>query len=198
MFNFSTFPLSDCTDHYKNKIGVIDFETLGENDGFGEHKVYAGGWAVKDKTNLFYLKNNQTSKELILEIIYSIFNDDIVMKGNIHSNKPQYIFYAHNLGRFDGLFLIDALVKDPNIKFNPTFKDNSLLSLDIIYKFETPISFIGYEGKKREIKSRMIRNLDSLQMIKGSLKVKRGNLSKWSLINLQSWIWFTLDYKVLF
>jgi len=101
-------------------------------------------------------------------MIYSILKDDIVMKGTNHSNKPQYTFYAHNLGRFDGLFLINALVKE--IDINPTFKDNSLLSLDIIYKPEKTVIVIGSDGKKREIKSRMIRILDSLQMIKGSLE----------------------------
>jgi len=55
-FKFSNFPLSEKSENKKDNIGTIDFETFGESEGFGQHSVYAGGWGVKDKTNLFYIK----------------------------------------------------------------------------------------------------------------------------------------------
>ena len=61
------------------------------------------------------------------------------MKGTNPSNKPQLIVYTHNLGRFYGLFLIDALLIDPSIKLIPTFKDNVLITLDIVFNLKKEI-----------------------------------------------------------
>lgn len=42
-----------------------------------------------------------------------------------------YTFYAHNLGRFDAIFIIKSLVTNKNIKLSPVWKDNSIVSLVI-------------------------------------------------------------------
>jgi hypothetical protein len=39
-----------------DKIGTLDFETYGSNLGFGLHRVYAAGFAVKAQTELFYIE----------------------------------------------------------------------------------------------------------------------------------------------
>ena len=62
-----------------------------------------------------------------------------------------YTFYAHNLGRFDAIFIIKSLILNKNIKFTPIWKDNAIISLIISFN---------------KIK---ITLLDSLQLISGSL-----------------------------
>src|SRR5258706_700911 len=62
-----------------------------------------------------------------------------------------YTFYAHNLGRFDSIFILKALITNKNILITPIWKDNSILSLSIKYN---------------NIK---ISILDSLQLIPESL-----------------------------
>lgn len=63
-----------------------------------------------------------------------------------------YTFYAHNLGRFDAIFIIKSLVTNKNIKLSPVWKDNSIVYLVI---------------NLNKIKFTL---LDSLQLISGSLE----------------------------
>lgn len=60
-FNYLPFPLNKKDTELDNKIGTIDLETFGSDSGTGYHQVYAGGWAVKGKTNLFYINPDETS-----------------------------------------------------------------------------------------------------------------------------------------
>lgn len=66
-------------------------------------------------------------------------------------NLKDYTIYVHNLGRFDSIFIIKSLIFNKEISIIPTWKDNSILSLEI-----------KYLGDK-------IILLDSLQLIPGSL-----------------------------
>lgn len=63
-----------------------------------------------------------------------------------------YTFYAHNLGRFDSIFIFKSLILNKNITLVPIWKDNAIISLKIKYN---KIS---------------ITLLDSLQLIPGSLE----------------------------
>lgn len=62
-----------------------------------------------------------------------------------------YTFYAHNLGRFDSVFILRSLILNKDMKLSPIWKDNGIISITIKYK---------------NVK---IKLLDSLQLIKGSL-----------------------------
>jgi hypothetical protein len=62
-----------------------------------------------------------------------------------------YTLYAHNLGRFDSVFIIKALMLNKDITLTPIWKDNSILSLTIKH-FNAKIVL-----------------LDSLQLIPGNL-----------------------------
>jgi len=64
-----------------------------------------------------------------------------------------YTFYAHNLGRFDAVFLIKASFLLDNIEIIPKWKDNKILS----------ISITNNENKCK------FKILDSIQMLNGSL-----------------------------
>ena len=143
LLNCNDFPLSSNDKTYDYKIGTIDFETFGENNfGLGHHQVYAGGWGVKDQTELFYIEENETSEQLVNRIFISILNN---------KNLDGYTFYAHNLGRFYSIFILKSLILNDQIKLTPIWKDNSILSITI---------------KLNGVK---IKLLDSVQLIKGSL-----------------------------
>jgi len=142
---FNSFPT--CLKKIKElsldlKIGTLDFETYGSDLGMGYQQVYAGGWAIKNKSNLFY----KNKKESDVEFINKVFLN-ILMNPKLNG----YTFYAHNLGRFDSIFIIKALIENKNIKLTPIWKDNSILSLKIKYN------------------NIEIVLLDSLQLISGSL-----------------------------
>lgn len=148
LFNVETsytcaqFPLLKKDVNLNNKIGTIDFETFGSNLGMAHHKVYAGGWAVVGNTKLFYKNKTETSEELVNRVFLNLFLDD-KLKG--------YTIYAHNLGRFDSIFILKSLILMENVEVIPLWKDNAIISLTITYQdFKIVL-------------------LDSLQMFKGSL-----------------------------
>jgi len=109
--------------------------------------VYAGGWAINDsnKTNKYYYINKDINS---LDLVKNIITD-------LSNNKDinGYTFYAHNLGRFDSVFLIKACMLLEDIEINPKWKDNKILSITIT-------------NKKTKCKFKL---LDSIQMINGSL-----------------------------
>ena len=142
IYNYSSFPLVKKVLHFDPKIGTIDFETYGSNLGLGYHKVYAGGWATKDQTQLFYKTSRESSDHLVNRIFKSIF---------MNPSLDGYTFYAHNLGRFDSIFILKSLMLENDIEITPTWKDNTVISLILEYG---------------EFK---IKLLDSLQLIPGSL-----------------------------
>jgi len=102
------FPVNDLEYNYNNKIGTLDFETYGEN-GIGNQEVYAGGFATKNKTHLFYINKDENNENVVKRIIDCIFE---------YEELNGYTFYAHNLGRFDSVFLIKStlLLNDINIE----------------------------------------------------------------------------------
>jgi hypothetical protein len=104
--------------------------------------VYAAGFALSGKTELFYIEQNESSEQLVNRFFNCILNNN---------KLNNYTIYAHNLGRFDSLFIIKSLILNKNIKITPVWKDNSILSLTINY-FDTKFTI-----------------LDSIQLIPGSL-----------------------------
>jgi len=145
-YNFLDYPVDKIQSEQDNKIGSIDFETFG-NEGIGVQNVYAGGWAINDsnKTNKFYyIEKDGNSLDVVKNIITDLAN-------NTEING--YTFYAHNLGRFDSVFLIKACILLEDIDIKPKWKDNKILSITIY-------------NKKNKCKFKV---LDSIQMINGSL-----------------------------
>lgn len=69
----------------------------------------------------------------------------------MENNLDGYTLYAHNLGKFDSIFIIKALSLNKDITLIPVWKDTSIISLTIKH-FKTKIIL-----------------LDSLQLIPGSL-----------------------------
>ena len=127
----NTFPhlrLSLPDQIYNSKIGVLDFETYSTNEnGIGKHSVYSGGWAINNgNKKTYYIDSNSkitNSNSLIQQMFIDIFSLD---KKVIHN----YTFYAHNLGRFDSIFLIKEL-SVLGYKISPIWKDTSIIKLTI-------------------------------------------------------------------
>ena len=116
------------TDRNAN-FGTFDLETFIDSDGVA--KVYALGFLtnIDKNSNLFYLTdyNNLDSNQLILKGI-----DAMLL--NKYNN---FIFYSHNLGHYDVVFLYNVLL-NANLKkgfdyynLKTTMKENIIIKLDI-------------------------------------------------------------------
>ena len=115
-------------DNYYN-INVDEF--IEEGDGI--LSVYAGGWKlnnvddkIKDSdTQMFIIddKNIHNSNDLIKVMFERLF------KNNVNG----YTLYVHNLGRFDGIFLIKELAK-LDYKISALWNDNAVLKIKVLDK----------------------------------------------------------------
>jgi hypothetical protein len=152
------------------KIGSLDLETF--RDTGSNSKVYAIGFSnlsmlkTEIKSNMYYLtRDGTTSKEIIIKCI----NEMLTPKHRDH------IYYVHNLGGFDIVFLLNAL-KETNkekgmeyYKIKTIFRDSKVLKCSVMVK--TPS---GY-NKITLIDSYnlLIDNLDNLSKAFGS-NTKKG------------------------
>ena len=118
--------------------GILDLETFVEKNENGEHysRVFALGFLTKtEKTpKMFYLTDYfdntaASSSKLVLKCLDEMLN---------YANS-NYIFYVHNLGRFDVIFL-QKILQDYNLKvkdkyvLRPFYRDNKILRLIIRLK----------------------------------------------------------------
>lgn len=139
---------------FDNKIGTIELETYRSSEASGLMSVYACAYAVEGKTQTYWLGENNllTGESLIIQMIWDIFNNRLT------SNT----FYAHNLGKFDGHFLIKTLL-DAGFKVKASIKeDKTIISLRISTLLSAPKG-----GKKKKV---TLTILDSILMLKGDLK----------------------------
>jgi len=67
----------------------------------------------------------------VLRFIDSLFCEINDCKPARGYKTVEYTLYAHNMGRFDGLFLLNALCGESKYKINTFFKDNTLVKLQI-------------------------------------------------------------------
>jgi hypothetical protein len=110
-------------------IGVLDTETYYNSEEDMSY-VYSLGFKIMEgEEKLFYLNNNQSSEELIIECIKSM----------VINKYDNYIFYVHNLSGFDIIFILKALVeynaKNENyFILEPIFRDNKIIKLTIKIK----------------------------------------------------------------
>nr|YP_005351174.1 DNA polymerase type B2 [Peltigera malacea]AEK48302.1 DNA polymerase type B2 [Peltigera malacea] len=107
-------------------IGTLDLETYHDTDGFS--KVYALGFYVDGGDPvIFYIEKGESSHSLVLRC----FDALLINKYN------NYIFYIHNLGGYDGPFILNIL-RQANLdkgfeyyKLSYLFRDNKLIKLSI-------------------------------------------------------------------
>jgi DNA polymerase type B, organellar and viral len=142
-------------------FGTFDLESFKDNDGLA--KVYALGFFTNIDTspNLYYLSEDPdlNSENLILKCI----NDMLINKYN------KFIFYVHNLGHYDIVFLYNILLKtnlDKGFDYyilNTTMRDNTIIKLDIKIKADS--------NKEETNKNRYIKIsfVDSINILNASL-----------------------------
>jgi len=159
---------------FNNKIGVIDLETcpkinddkggVEESDNkMGIQKVYAGGWRVDDEKHFYYYGNKgcENQESLIKQIFTDIFE----------CGYAKYTFYAHNLGKFDGHFIVRNLLVD--LSTHDKFEDVKLIvgdSNEIIQIKIKRNKGLNIKLKKGEkVKYGEIKILDSFKLIPTNL-----------------------------
>jgi hypothetical protein len=168
-----------------NSIGSFDIETFIDSDGVP--KVYALGFSTLNMLNegkepyLYYLKDNGNTPE---EIVLNCIND------MLKSPNDDHIYYTHNLGGYDVVFLLKILW-DYNkksgheyYKLKTILRDNKILKLTIQVKINTVYKRIVLIDSYNLLTD----NLDSLSKAFGS-DTKKG-LFPYLFVNNQ-----TLNYK---
>jgi hypothetical protein len=125
-----------------DKFGTIDFETYA--DKLGNFIVYAAAYAYMENDiiiNKCFYKPKSSNQDVIIAMILDL----------CQRKFNGYTFYAHNLGRFDGIFLMHKLLIN-KLDFSTIMKDdNTIVNLTL---------------RKEKIK---IVFKDSLQLFRGSL-----------------------------
>ena len=143
----------------RNKqFGTFDLETFIDSDGLS--KVYALGFTTNMdlKPNLYYLTDVSDNLDFDL-LILTCIDKMLVRKYN------NFIFYTHNFGRFDCIFIFNVLKKANIIKgfdyynLKTTIRDETIIKLDIKIKKKT-------SNKSEFIK---ISIVDSLNLLNNSL-----------------------------
>jgi hypothetical protein len=118
---------------FNKKFGTFDFECyLDENNKFKPFLCY---WYTENKSNYYYLTDYNYDSD---KMIYHFIND-------MRINCPNYIFYAHNLGKFDVHYILKILLSKKifcknQILFNE-IKPISIKSYNIIKKNLIGLSF---------------------------------------------------------
>jgi hypothetical protein len=153
LHNFSDM-MFQYKDKNKNcKIGSLDLETYGTKEfGLGEQSVYAGGLALNDGYKSFYYIDKDLGLKTGEDLLHKMFED---LFNYIDENKKlrnRFTLYAHNLGRFDSVFLVRSLAS-AGYDINAKWKDNDILSMSI-------------KDKQRKIS---VKLLDSIKLIPSSL-----------------------------
>ena len=131
MYNFPDIYWAYRDKKYDDKIGSLDLETLTlykdnkaeEKKNIGEQSVYALGWGLNKLGCKTFIIDNIKIKDST-ELIKIMFEELFKLKVN------GYKLYAHNLGRFDAIFIIKILVL-LDYKVSPLWKDNAILIIKI-------------------------------------------------------------------
>jgi DNA polymerase type B, organellar and viral len=150
-YNFGNFIEGNKEQEFNDKFGSFDLETMAIEDskikangargreefnipikesdllGLGEHIVYAGGWRTKDYSDYKYVDESCNKDNIIINLIDSIFAKELY----------KYTFFVHNLGKFDGLYLIhDIMIGNGKYELKGKWKTEEikLIGLTVIEK----------------------------------------------------------------
>ena len=151
-----------------SNIGVIDLETFKDTDD--KVKVYAVGFKTNlaKKPVMYYLENGLTSEDLIIKLVNELFR----------SVYNETTFYCHNFGRYDSVYIINALYNHNDkcdrqeiidSKYNMTYilRDKDIIKMRISKEVETVIK------RKDKDKGTRIAKLvicDSMALLNNSLE----------------------------
>ena len=148
-------------------FGTFDLETFVDSDGLA--KVFAAGFItnIDINSNLFYLtdyltENNELdSQKLLLNCIDSM----------LVNKYDKFIFYVHNLGRFDIIFMYNTLLKANEIKGTEYYKIKTVFRDDTIIKLDIKIKKKDFINKNSYLTQNYIKIsfVDSLNLLNNSL-----------------------------
>jgi hypothetical protein len=128
--------LSSTTSLITNpNYGVFDIESLVDTDNRGERysRVYALGFVTyygSDLTTYYLTDNSSNTPEGSANLVLKCIDKMLVSKYH------KFIFYVHNLGKFDVVFLHKILL-DYNLNgeekyvLEPLYRDNQIIRLDV-------------------------------------------------------------------
>lgn len=108
-------------------IGVIDTETCQDFNNPGLNKIYALGYKTNNQSEkIFFVDNNNSFDSIVINFV----NELLTSKFN------NYIFYCHNFGNYDAIFLIKVLLEYNQIHgetydLDFIFRENTILSMTI-------------------------------------------------------------------
>jgi len=136
IYDFQDMLFTSTDQIVDTRIGTLDLETYGDNlmgSGLGRLSVYAGGIALNTGyKDIKYIEPNNgitNGDELIIKLFDNLFNHIAEDK----KLRNQYTLYAHNLGRFDSVFLLKTL-SNAGYDLKGQWKDNDILVLKITDK----------------------------------------------------------------
>jgi DNA polymerase type B, organellar and viral len=164
---------------YEDRLfGVVDIETCKTDEGM--LLPIAIGWRAgglgnfirsRREVTTFYVDDfdGDTLSEKVVNMMRAFFTSLVV-----YANHG-YVFYAHNLGGFDGPLLLQYLVGMPSFKVRPTYR-NGIYCIDVKRSHESdvdaPENLGPRGGKSHLLKSNVfsIRLVDSYKLLPSSLK----------------------------
>lgn len=151
-------------------IGVIDLETFTDTDDI--NKVYAAGFRTNLVTEpiMYYLETDITPRGLIIKLINELFR----------SVYNKTTFYCHNFGRYDSVYIINALldhndrcdrqeISDTKYHMTYIFRDKAIIKMTISKDIETKTS----DKVPKPLGTRIAKLLicDSISLLNNSLDI---------------------------
>lgn len=149
-----------------DKIGVIDFEAIKCYDS--KQRFYCGGfrsWLEKEPI-IFYVDTDKFNGSN-----YQVFDEMVVKLRNklFESKYKSTIFYCHNLGGYDFVFVLGVLLRTKNEK------NLNLFDFDVIYRDSNALKVTIYalceDDSGNMIRKNKITICDSLAILPASQKV---------------------------
>lgn len=122
IIDYNTPPLLEESHTYNVPVEKAAFDIESFKDASSNNRAYAAGVRYKDVYKSFYIgdPNCSTSEDLLISLImYLVDNGD----------RGKRIFYAHNLGRFDGVLLLKVAMNMDDIVCTPMYRGTTLISL---------------------------------------------------------------------
>nr|YP_009640151.1 DNA polymerase type B [Synchytrium endobioticum]QCQ68450.1 DNA polymerase type B [Synchytrium endobioticum]QCQ68469.1 DNA polymerase type B [Synchytrium endobioticum]QCQ68488.1 DNA polymerase type B [Synchytrium endobioticum]QCQ68507.1 DNA polymerase type B [Synchytrium endobioticum]QCQ68526.1 DNA polymerase type B [Synchytrium endobioticum] len=101
-------------DEFINNYIAMDLETYGDENGFGQHKVYACGYrSSSDDAEMYFINDFSDSHSMIGKMFMALC-------------QPQYqnhkTIYFHNFARYDSMFIVQGLL---NAGFKIRIQENN-------------------------------------------------------------------------
>lgn len=104
-----------------NKYLTLDIETMVVD---GKHIPYCICYFDGKNKYSFYLSNYSNYSEMMQDMLFTL----------LKNKYSGHVFYVHNLSKFDGIFLLNALTSiNKDIKIEPILRNGNMMNIKIKY-----------------------------------------------------------------